>query len=536
MASLVLGTLEGMRVVENRVVKVFLLGVLVMLAALGGADGKFFGSPGAAPVGVPFQRAVLMHSGDTEILAIQSVAATGEGDLAWVVPVPSRETRIGRFVAPEIFERTAFGGRLASIQNPMFPPLFVVVAGLAILVLLGWMAGSKPLETLAGLIALLFVCIFLSPAFAQSKSGGGRGVEVLRTFESGGTRAHLIQGDSVEALKGWLEENRTPLTPGSEPVVRKYIEEGWCFVAAKIRKSTKEHAAPEVLVLRFPSAKPVYPMRLTGVDAVPLRLDLVIQSPQRPYSCSQLYTLRQEIREEYSFNDFEAITVDDEFGEGPVWSSRLKGVLEPAKMQVDLPLEPAEKVEKTQTLYPGKSRLGHAVDCAFLPSLLLGVLAMVFPFAKGWGRAVFAILTISLAAMYYSASAGWMPWPGIDPYLFLSLFGGYLALLVFANRGDGKPDRARHVVRVVGTGAASFVILAGGMWLALPRQRLFLEEDGTIWGARDLKPKVTAENKLSEFLSPEVRRDMEMIKALAEEDKAKAESPTPGKAGPSSVK
>jgi hypothetical protein len=69
----------------------------------------------------------------------------------------------------------------------------------------------------------------------------------------------------------------------AEPVIASYVKDGWVFVATKVRrdKPDNETSTPHPLSFTFKTDKPVYPMRLTGVDNEPLSVELYVFGPDR---------------------------------------------------------------------------------------------------------------------------------------------------------------------------------------------------------------------------------------------------------------
>ncbi len=69
----------------------------------------------------------------------------------------------------------------------------------------------------------------------------------------------------------------------AEPVIASYVKDGWVFVATKVRrdKPDNETSTPHPLSFTFKTDKPVYPMRLTGLDNGPLSVELYVFGPSR---------------------------------------------------------------------------------------------------------------------------------------------------------------------------------------------------------------------------------------------------------------
>jgi hypothetical protein len=66
-------------------------------------------------------------------------------------------------------------------------------------------------------------------------------------------------------------------------VIASYVKDGWVFVATKIRrdKPDNETSTPHPLSFTFKTDKPVYPMRLTGLNSQSLMVDLYVFSNAR---------------------------------------------------------------------------------------------------------------------------------------------------------------------------------------------------------------------------------------------------------------
>jgi hypothetical protein len=64
----------------------------------------------------------------------------------------------------------------------------------------------------------------------------------------------------------------------AEPVIASYVKDGWVFVATKVRrdKPDNEPSTPHPLSFTFKTDKPVYPMRLTGLNSQSLMVDLYV--------------------------------------------------------------------------------------------------------------------------------------------------------------------------------------------------------------------------------------------------------------------
>jgi len=92
-----------------------------------------------------------------------------------------------------------------------------------------------------------------------------------------------ITSHDAKALQAWLSQNGYAVPTNAEPVIASYVKDGWVFVATKIRrdKPDNETSTPHPLSFTFKTDKPVYPMRLTGLNSQSLMVDLYVFSNAR---------------------------------------------------------------------------------------------------------------------------------------------------------------------------------------------------------------------------------------------------------------
>jgi hypothetical protein len=294
------------------------------LAALG--DGKVF-PPMAVPahVEIPDQQALIHFTNGMERLVIQT-RFSGEGtNFAWVVPLPAVPNV--EAASPGLFPTLEYLFR-PEIKHKITPWYLVVLAFLGLAYLLVSVKRGQPLSFLdvvaCGLViassallspaagifggALLLVALvmvrcnrepvyiilvltlmgfllaaMLLPALASPKArggatGAGDGVEILEHKLVGVYDTTTIAAKEPNALSAWLAENGYAMPTNAAPVIGAYVKEGWVFVAARIRRDLSQHSisAPHPLSFTFQTPKPVYPMRLTGLDNGPLKVVLYV--------------------------------------------------------------------------------------------------------------------------------------------------------------------------------------------------------------------------------------------------------------------
>jgi hypothetical protein len=85
-----------------------------------------------------------------------------------------------------------------------------------------------------------------------------------------------ISSPDPSALEAWLRENGFHVSSNSGPAIADYVRDGWVFVTAKVHRdqADTQTGTAHPLSFTFPTAKPVYPMRLTGVDNGPIDVEL----------------------------------------------------------------------------------------------------------------------------------------------------------------------------------------------------------------------------------------------------------------------
>jgi hypothetical protein len=257
------------------------------LAAL--ADGMVIPTVAyPAKVTIPDQRALICFSNGTERLVIETRFIGSGTNFAWVVPLPSQ---------PVIEEATT--GLFPTLEYLFRPQIIHDVPRyyIGILLALGfvyllWRAAQSVSNAfvIALVLGLLFVlAALLLPALAAAKRKGMESVsseqsvsildrKIVGVFETTTIAAH-----DAKALQTWLSDNGYSVPTNAKPVIESYVKDGWVFVTTKVRrdKPDNEISTPHPLSFTFKTDKPVYPMRLTGVDNGTLSVELYVISAAR---------------------------------------------------------------------------------------------------------------------------------------------------------------------------------------------------------------------------------------------------------------
>jgi hypothetical protein len=133
------------------------------------------------------------------------------------------------------------------------------------------------------------VAIVLLPNMAKARSMGmgstssAETVSILDRKIVGIFETTTITSHDAKALQTWLSENGFAVPTNAEPVIVSYVKDGWVFVAAKVRRDKPEieTSTPHPLSFTFKTKKPVYPMRLTGLNSRQLKVELYVFGPAR---------------------------------------------------------------------------------------------------------------------------------------------------------------------------------------------------------------------------------------------------------------
>jgi hypothetical protein len=115
-------------------------------------------------------------------------------------------------------------------------------------------------------------------------AGATAPVDVLEERELGPLTVAQLAANDPAALPAWLTANGYPVDEAVALAATPYAEAGWIMVAVKL--TPVEVGAPlegeiQPIKLRFPSAEPVYPMRLSQLATAPITVELYVLAPNR---------------------------------------------------------------------------------------------------------------------------------------------------------------------------------------------------------------------------------------------------------------
>jgi uncharacterized protein DUF2330 len=360
----------------------YLLAVLLFLepsTAL--ADDKIF-SAFNHQASIPDQQALIAFKDGIETLAIET-RFTGTGtDFAWVVPLPA---------PPEISRATT--GLFPSLRAIMAPRLETGGGGIGLLLLMlvGLIAavdrakGCLTKAVVAMLVGFTLVVLVLLPSLGKARGAAPvPGVTVLDRQVVGSFETTTITGATADPLLAWLETNGFEQPAAAKPVIAEYAARGWCFVAARLRRTeTGGTATPHPLVFKFPTIAPVYPLKLTGVDSGPVTVELYIfgagTAAVPGFKVIRSMEVSYQESKPWDYARVDAITHRSvlALANGLPVATCLKGRLSPQQMAVDATITFGPPVARRATFYSRAGAWGAGFDAAMasfcVATLLLSI-------------------------------------------------------------------------------------------------------------------------------------------------------------------
>ena len=217
------------------------LGVGVLFAAPAAwADG--FMAPKLRQLGAstkmvasPRQEAVLATDGQTVQVILRVHFRAGPDELAWIVPVPAKPTKIDK-ADGEIFDL------LERVSAPRF---FLPSRGKGGI---GCACGG---------------------ARYAAQGLGGPAVVVEATGTAGIFKYVVLSAAKADELTKWLNDNGYLVPVGAERVFQRYVRGGWHWLAMKVRPevSDKPTLAPHPIAYSYPDTRLVYPLVISRLSA-----------------------------------------------------------------------------------------------------------------------------------------------------------------------------------------------------------------------------------------------------------------------------
>lgn len=267
---------------------------LLILPMTAFADGKFYPLlyKETVPPDLPYQRAIIAHDGQHELLILQSKFKGEAVDFGWVIPVPSvpRMTSLDDATSNKLFDTIDRVSKpnISSIKKLLIYFIFISAAGLGVVVIAKTANRKAQGKSSTRLFFMgksgtfiFIVILFLLIAYFTAGSllrvflptfGLSENVGILDSRYVGIYEVKVIESDSAEDLLLWLDKNNYYHDNSDKEAFDKYINQGMCFVVAKIAPGyledgelkTVRNGLLNPLVLLFRSEEVFYPLALTG--------------------------------------------------------------------------------------------------------------------------------------------------------------------------------------------------------------------------------------------------------------------------------
>jgi len=182
------------------------------------------------------QQALVVYTGGAETMVVSTrVTSDGATPYAWVLPVPAliRQSDVSVCTA----------GVLDDLQQLTQPRALVARHGC-----LGC-ASDGP---------------------AGGPAGDFSSVHDWGTISVDAYTIRVLSASESAQLAQWLRDEGYQVPVEAEPVLDAYVRQSWYFLAVRVGPpATGGHGVElPALVLRFPTAQPVYPMRISGVSSL----------------------------------------------------------------------------------------------------------------------------------------------------------------------------------------------------------------------------------------------------------------------------
>ena len=247
-----------------------------------------------------------------------------------------------------------------------------------------------------------------------------------------------ITSRDAKALQTWLLENGYSVPTNAAPVIASYVKDGWVFVATKVRrdKPDNETSTPHPLSFTFKTDRPVYPMRLTGVDNGPLSVELYVFGPSRAKASH--FKVERCTRPDYSSELEERSRRSPEtlvivhpllrrWVYGSPAATKLTATLSPADMRKDVWINWTPFWEKGNRLFSRHGALTTALNWgALLFAFGEYVICIFVYYNKSWKPRLSRMIKIVAVVSIILAGLGYLTLPKIEVKLVKGRFYSYL--------------------------------------------------------------------------------------------------------------
>lgn len=208
---------------------------------------------------------------------------------------------------------------------------------------------------------------------AAAPPGGGRGggVEVLGERDLGPFRVATLDAGDPAALAGWLDDNGYRLRPELKKELAPYVEQGWKYVAVKLRPRSGDALDGELhpLHVSFATDEIVYPMRLSRLAKNPQRLHLYVLGDHRVRQTTGA-TMRVTFAGRVGPRDVRSERLRAFLGDGLFLTELVDGRVMPGQIEDDYRFTTTENVPYREVVY--KTEVVRFFGVAAGPLVLVG--------------------------------------------------------------------------------------------------------------------------------------------------------------------
>jgi hypothetical protein len=249
------------------------------------ADGVVISRAVVVPT-IPDQRAMLQFSNGVERLVIDTSFVGPGTNFAWVVPLPS--TPKVEAVSTNFFANLNLAYQPKIVDDAGFVWVLFLIGGYVVAASI-WACRRQKGGRLSAwfgalltpFVAMVFYGMFLPASSKITVVAPAGSVEVRDRRIVGIYDTATLAGTNGTALVEWLNGNGYKTPASALPVISSYAAQGWVFVAATIHRdaSAGVESRPHPLCFTFATAKPVYPLRLTGIENTNCNIELFVFGP-----------------------------------------------------------------------------------------------------------------------------------------------------------------------------------------------------------------------------------------------------------------
>lgn len=387
---------------------------------------------------IPMQTAFIRYDDGIQTLLVESTVRNLQGDrFAWVLPLPNEPTLMEPVGSFSLVTLRYAVDRMVVSRSSLIDELFFLLLNGAMISLffiyrIFWRQLSGRSLSLIGPACLLILFNLFIICSSPRILGGGRSggaldnVELLQRGVVGNYDISVLKATDAQQLDTWLADNQyAPIGEDGAGVVQDYVDEGWIFLAIKLRRVGVERLEPHPLKVVFPSPHPVFPMRLTAAAGQKTNMAIFTAGPV-PYMHPRFRTIyRKQVHKHendswysrieptiyvgwgitaYQNPDIVSLVQDQE------WLTRLEATLTERTMREDIILRPLPEESKRVhvRVYTGDVILFHTISAGFLATFLVLPIGYAL-MADGkrrrapilWAMLGIVVLTIGITAIYH---------------------------------------------------------------------------------------------------------------------------------------